>query len=115
MVVAANAVTTFLPEFRLLPRSGPPASSAKMLSLLLYCKEHLSVFNNIQALFSAFVSTDPLLSTLSKLFSVKQGYKHASKMFWCQVLTLSTMLSAKYELLRTLCSVDPLFSILYEL
>jgi len=44
-----------------------------MLSLLLYCKDHLNVFNKIQALFLAFVSVDPLLSTLSKLFSPKQG------------------------------------------
>jgi hypothetical protein len=46
-----------------------------MPSLLLDCKDHLNVFNKIQALFSAFVSAGPLLSTLSKLFSPKQGVR----------------------------------------
>ena len=46
---------------------------AKMLSLLLHCKNDLNVFNNIRALFSAFVSPNPLLSIPSSLFSPKQG------------------------------------------
>jgi hypothetical protein len=52
-----------------------------MSSLPLCCKHDLNVFNQIQALFSAFVSADPLFSTPSSLFSPKQGGrgKHASK------------------------------------
>jgi hypothetical protein len=53
----------------------------QLLSLQPRCKDDLNVSNKIRALFSAFVDTDPLFSTPSKLFSTKQGVrgKHASK------------------------------------
>jgi hypothetical protein len=47
--------------------------SAFFAANTLCCKYALNVFNKIQALFSAFVGADPLLSTLSKLFFTKTG------------------------------------------
>src|ERR1700693_2692654 len=52
--------------------------NAKMLPVLPCCKDDLNVFNKIRTLFSPFLSADPLLSTLSKLFSTKQGGRGTS-------------------------------------
>ena len=83
MVVAAP---TFFPEFCSSYASGIPGQTPadsgldqaspvhrQQLSLPLCCKDDRNVFNHIQPLFSAFVSTNPLFSTPSSLFFAKQG------------------------------------------
>jgi len=69
---------------RLRTRPTAPSSEQFALSVLLHCKDHLNVFNAIQALFSAFVSANPLFSTTSSLFFAKQGVgvTHASEILW---------------------------------
>jgi hypothetical protein len=68
---------TFCPPpatmFQLQPQPTAISSEQFALSLLLRCKDHLNVFNTIQALFSAFFTANPLFSTTSSLFFAKQG------------------------------------------
>jgi hypothetical protein len=58
---------------QLRPRSTATSSEQFAGSLLLCSKDHLSVFNAMQALFSVFFTANPLFSTTSSLFSAKQG------------------------------------------
>jgi hypothetical protein len=55
---------------------GPAADSIKcniVRTIRTLRKDHLNVFNTIQAHFLAFGSANPLFSTTSSLFSAKQG------------------------------------------
>jgi hypothetical protein len=128
MVVAAP---TFFPEFCSSYASGIPGQTPadsgldqaspvhrQQLSLPLCCKDDRNVFNHIQPLFSAFVSTNPLFSTPSSLFFAKQGGRGITMLPKSFTVSSSRYLQCSQQNTNSLhffCNVDPLFSSLYEL
>ena len=86
-MIAATTLSLHSSQNSVPPMSCPPPATTVQLptrptvissehcasSLRPDCKDHLNVFNTIQALFSAFGSANPLFSTTSSLFFAKQG------------------------------------------
>jgi len=125
MIVAANPVTIFLPEFgssNVLPAFGTPghdftAAASIIFNGLSKIRTLLSVFNhapfifsNLQTLYARYIrggTFEQLKALLT--YSRISLYRHP------RPVQLSRMFSAKYELFAPFCNVDPLFSSLYEL